>query len=761
MERDDDSKPLVIRACKTGNAKVLNAILKGGAKPFAEDAYGCNVLHWLFLLGEEAQSMARVLSKYRSCSSLVNKPSVKPQSVHRQWPLQLIGTPLSFAISVGSIAGVQALLTIGADPFARVYHEGVYPCDHRRNWTALHVAVKYHNTALLCCLRQGRFKNCETTALEEPLACALSSSSTAERKALHGVKEERSLIDILQALGPPSSLAVAASDSTTPLAQAICFNDYTVAAALLKTYPELASIPFPTGEGTVSSTYPIHLAAQVASHRDTPDTLEILKLLQKSAEDCLPMRDGQGRTCLHLAVEGLSILPATWLLQIRPELLEMVDHQGKTALFYCSTVACAKFLIDSGADVNHCGRDWRTPLHYFAEIGAGHLFELLCKRGANLDAVDLIQHTPMHIATMSGCREAVVALAAAGGSLNLGNKSGITPLHIAVRNRRNDLTEILMNHGADPWIETSDGLLPLHWAVKTDNLHACKLLLKSPGKGWIADHGGNTPLHISARHGGTQTTAFLAGIFSQEAQLNQTNLNGETALHVAAFYGRPGPARALLEAGADPNARRNDGTNALHAALQSSTKLHSDQEDRMALYNQFIKSGTSLLAADRMDNLPWDNAVRVLDLDAIFLILSMGQNDACRDLRFHPSRENRKGSLEDASHIIFKRAADQKDYRLLMLLLRENLIGGNIIALDHSKQEYRNSRHRNIAQHEAQVLYRLAKDALDTRQRYPLRVGERLQDPVFPERSDLPSRAQASLLTSLFRTMAPWRSREV
>lgn len=45
--------------------------------------------------------------------------------------------------------------------------------------------------------------------------------------------------------------------------------------------------------------------------------------------------------------------------------------------------------------------------------------------------------------------------------------------------------------------------------------------------------------------------------------------NGETALSIAAQNGRAGSARVLLEAGADPNARNNDGSAPLHRAGES------------------------------------------------------------------------------------------------------------------------------------------------------------------------------------------------
>jgi ankyrin repeat protein len=348
----------------------------------------------------------------------------------------------------------------------------------------------------------------------EPLTCALSFSSYIERKALNGPWAENELLSTVKAVASLSSLAEAASDGTTALEQAICFNDVAVVNALLTVDPNLATLRLINQQKSNLYTYPVHLAAQVASHRDSVDTLDILKLLRDGSSHCVLQCDSEGRTPLHLAAEGISIRPAAWLLQIRPKLLNVVDQHGKTALYYCNTMECAELLLTSGADINHRAHGDQAALHYFAETVAGHMFYALCKHGADMDLLDHSQRTPMYIATMTGCREAVVALAAAGASVNISDKSGIAPLHIAIRNQRNDLTEILLNHGAELWSKSFHGTNALHLAITTDNLLACKLLLKSPGNCWVSDGEGNTPLHYCAEYGSTQILKYLTRVYN-------------------------------------------------------------------------------------------------------------------------------------------------------------------------------------------------------------------------------------------------------
>lgn len=815
-----DPEPLDIRICKTGDAELYTTVAKGGFCP-TEDDYGCNVAHWLFLFGSKIESAASAFADCfpTSCLPCINKPSRKMFLIHPQWPLQLFGTPLSFAIALGCEAMVRALLRIGADPYAPAYHQDAFT-DNRKNWTAMHVAVKYHNVAALDMLRHTRpvptlppsqhdhsailEDQCKvgdeaapsdevsssneeiresimpTTAISlideagndsesvetieqskisdgrnnsrkkrtEPLACALSFSSSLERRALHGLRD-RKAIDMLNAIGPPRKLAKPTSDSVTPLELAITFDDLMAAEALLSLAPELVSKPLATNPKRRVRLLPVHVAAEVASHRDRPDTLEMLKLLHKVDATCVDLQDSNGETCLHHAVRGISLIPVEWLLQQNHSLLERRDALGRTAIFHCNTPACMDLLIASGADIHIQDSRNQNILHHLATIGESHILNNVCDFWSTLDTRDAVQHTALHLATMSGSRETVTTLVARGAAVSCCNVNGHSPLHIALSTQRNDIVEILLSYGAYPCLSSGNAQHPLHIATETENNRACELLLKSSHT-WQVDQDGNSPLHLAARYSNGQIMKILTSVFNQEERLNQTNNHGDAALHLAAFHGNILPLRILLKAGADPDVRQRDGSHIVHTAIRGVSRLNQHYAQSQEVYEFLFEDQYRYLLTlpDRRGRLPWDVAVQNLELDAIYLIIldqdhTKRDSTAYRDLRYLPLAPSNSSlwssaitpRLQDASQIIFEYAARKSDSRVLLLLLSCSIYLEEPLDIhfDNISQLYYNSRTPWLSENEQAEVYRIATTALNNRQRQFMREGDRTEGPILPE----------------------------
>jgi ankyrin repeat protein len=82
---------------------------------------------------------------------------------------------------------------------------------------------------------------------------------------------------------------------------------------------------------------------------------------------------------------------------------------------------------------------------------------------------------------------------------------------------------------------------------------------------------GYTPLYLAARWGNNVKAVEL--LIKQGASVNQqTNRNGDTALHGAATHGCVEAVKVLLKAGAHTGIKNNDGKTAYEQAVASGRK---------------------------------------------------------------------------------------------------------------------------------------------------------------------------------------------
>ncbi|KAM3923667.1 B-cell lymphoma 3 protein [Leptodactylus fuscus] len=136
------------------------------------------------------------------------------------------------------------------------------------------------------------------------------------------------------------------------------------------------------------------------------------------------------------------------------------------------------------------------------------------------------------------------------------DEDGDTALHIAVAHGNLSIAQrviSLLNYGRRD-IDVPNNLrqTPLHLAVITDQPEFVALLLQHRASPIIPDRNGQTCVHLACEYGSVRSLEALmrAGIRDLEA----TNYQGMTALHVAIRSGRRDITACLLEHGADMNA---------------------------------------------------------------------------------------------------------------------------------------------------------------------------------------------------------------
>ncbi|KAI9148805.1 ankyrin [Paramyrothecium foliicola] len=455
--RFTEGMPLLLKACFHESPSKILALLSSGTCPTLSSLDGSNIFHWLFVL-ECHQSLNQVLDMVdRSfVHRAVNQPLCSVREVHSQWPLQFIGSPLAVAISVNSLPSVKALLDLGADPCSKVYHETSFkPQDPRLEWTAFHIAVKYHCSEILHHLveRTAREKLQEMS----PLGCALPFSTSLERLAMHGTSCSHQLELTIDTISKCQSLWTASKTGISPLMQAIDFEDVEVVRSLLQVEPSLAKLPFesPAEDGVFN--LPIHFAVQIASRRDTIETLFIPQLIDSHAKVFSSMNspailmDSAGRTPLHLSVSGISDHITRWILEKQNSLLHVKDKYGRTPLHHCSSVSNCLLLLNKGAKINQVDRFGTTPLHKASESGSTDLVRCLLnwQRKPRLDLISYPYGTPLHCGVVSGSVSTVTTLLEAGAPVKITDTMGNTALHVTARLERCSILCILLQWGAD------------------------------------------------------------------------------------------------------------------------------------------------------------------------------------------------------------------------------------------------------------------------------------------------------------------------
>lgn len=115
------------------------------------------------------------------------------------------------------------------------------------------------------------------------------------------------------------------------------------------------------------------------------------------------------------------------------------------------------------------------------------------------------------------------------------------------------------------------GELPIHQLAREGSGADVSTLLKAdPALRDVRTPLGSTPLHLAAMN---PDRSAMKALLDAGADVNARDADGSTPIHMAAYASRPQHARQLLEAGADPLMKNNQGRDATSMAR----KVKSDE----------------------------------------------------------------------------------------------------------------------------------------------------------------------------------------
>ena len=223
-------------------------------------------------------------------------------------------------------------------------------------------------------------------------------------------------------------------------------------------------------------------------------------------------------------------------------------------------------LLDEGADVNTPRADGVTALLWAAHWDDLEMATLLLRAGADGNAADDHGVTPLERASENASIAMVETLLAAGVDVNVAQTSGLTPLMIAARTGSVDVVRVLLAAGANVNKATAETRsTALMWAISEAHPEVVDQLLEAGADPHTSTTKGFTPLMYGVRNGDIEAikTLFAAGV-----DVNETGADDTHALPFAIVSSQDQVALFLLEHGADPNGSMA-GVWALHAAAGS------------------------------------------------------------------------------------------------------------------------------------------------------------------------------------------------
>jgi ankyrin repeat protein len=158
-------------------------------------------------------------------------------------------------------------------------------------------------------------------------------------------------------------------------------------------------------------------------------------------------------------------------------------------------------------------------------------------------------------------------LAQRGFDLNTLNRRGEHALFLAMRDDAVKVAGFLLDQPAvQVEVRTPNDESPLMMAALKGRLALATRLIEREAE---VNKPGWAPLHYAATDAGAQAPAMVRLLLEHHAYIDAESPNGTTPLMMAAHYGNPTVVKVLLEEGADPSIRNQQGLTAIDFARRA------------------------------------------------------------------------------------------------------------------------------------------------------------------------------------------------
>nr|XP_058949946.1 ankyrin-1-like [Pocillopora verrucosa] len=512
---DEGETPLMVAAF-CGNLHAVKWFLEKGATVACESNNGWNTLHFAAQGGD-----TDIISLIHT-----HLPNIEPKSGEGE-------TPLMVAAFTGKLHAVKWFIEKGA----------TVACESNNGWNTLHYAAQGGDTDIIS-LIHTHLPNIEPKSGEgeTPLMVAAFCSN------LHAVKWFIEKGETVACEGNKgwNTLHFAAQGGDTDIISLI--------------HTHLPNIESRTDEGET----PLMVAAFCGN-------LHAVKwFLEKGAT--VASESNNGWNTLHFAAQGgdtdIISLIHTHLPNIEPK-----SGEGETPLMvaaFTGKLHAVKWFIEKGATVAcESNRGWNT-LHHAAQGGDTDIISLIHTHLPNIESKTGEGHTPLMVAAFCGKLHAVKWFLEKGATVACENNRGWNTLHYAAQGGDTDIISLIHTHLPNIESKSGEGDTPLMVAAFCGNFHAVKWFLEKGATVTSVESNGWNILHCAAQ-GSDPDTIDL--ILTHLPDIESKTANGETPLIIAVLHGKLQGVKCLLERGANPSAKDNDGQGSLHHALSSDSDI--------------------------------------------------------------------------------------------------------------------------------------------------------------------------------------------
>lgn len=265
-----------------------------------------------------------------------------------------------------------------------------------------------------------------------------------------------------------------------------------------------------------------------------------------------------------------------------------------------------EFLVEQGAGLQPRRREEPSPLHEAVTYGHMDLVKYFISSEVDIEWSSYLHSTPLYHAVVMGRMDIVYFLVAQGADVNVKSIDGRTPLHEAAGRGHHEIVLFLLEHNAVVDSQNYSGDTPLHYAASHSRLDIVMTLVEHGASTTLPNNSGITPLiSAAASHDWIDKVAkdskpgfmkfesqtekdiirVAIGMYliNKGAQVNDTMLDGKTALHIAAQKNFLEFVDLLLENGADLEAKDHEHQTPLYAAaLDGNEKMIQLLVDRGA-----------------------------------------------------------------------------------------------------------------------------------------------------------------------------------